>query len=446
MMKELVEKRAEFTEKQDRLGKIWKDAGNDIDLSRVHAIGSEDVKSKTSVEKTEIIRKMNLELADLGKDIEVLALNEVALRDFGIRQKMLEAGALIHPEPGEPNDETRRVKGGDDVQYKTIGELVTEAKEYKAHQEAGRAGAQGVSVQLKDMYPSDMLGLKDSPRAKALVKTLFQTTAGWSPESIRLPRVIEDAVTARPRVVDLIPFGQTGQGTISYMEETTRTHSSAEKAEAAAYAESTFVLTERTNTVRKITDSVPVSDEQLDDVSMVQAYLDNRLRFGVRKRLSSQLLTGNGVAPNLEGILNVTGIQTQAKSSDSVPDAIYKAITLCRVTGDSEPNAIILHPNDFQAVRLLTTADGIYIWGSPSESVPARMWGLNVVETAEETENTGLVGDFANYSMVFERKGIDVQVGFVDDDFAKGKKTLRADMRAAFVVFRPAAFCTVTGI
>ena len=39
-----------------------------------------------------------------------------------------------------------------------------------------------------------------------------------------------------------------------------------------------------------------------------------------------------------------------------------------------------------------------------------------------------------------------VEVGFINDDFIKGKKAIRADIRAAFVVYRPAAFCTVTGI
>jgi len=443
VMKELVEKRAEFQEKQDTLGKIWKDAGTDIDMKKVETIGTQDVKNKTTVEKTEIIRKLNTELGDLGTEIETLALAEVARKDHTVRQKMLEAGALIQPDPID-NDLTQGqyLPGG---HMKSLGGLVVDSPEFKAHVGAG-SQSRGVTVSLKDLFPSDLMGLKDSPRSAALVKTLFQTTAGWAPENIRLPRVIEDAVTARPRIVDIVPFGQTSQGAVVYMEETTRTHNAAEKAEAAAYAESVFVLTERTSNVRKITDSIPVTDEQLDDVSMVQSYLDNRMRFGVRKRLSSQLLTGNGVAPNIEGVLNVTGIQTQAKGSDSEPDAIYKAIVLVRTTGDAEPNAVVLHPNDYQTIRLLTTADGIYIWGSPAESAPARIWGLNIVETSEETENTGLVGDFANFAMVFERKGIDVQVGYVDDDFTKGRKTLRADMRAAFVVFRPAAFCTVTGI
>ena len=120
-------------------------------------------------------------------------------------------------------------------------------------------------------------------------------------------------------MIDVIPSGQTGQASIVYMEETTRTHSAAERAEAGAYAESTFVLEEKTSTVRSIGDSIPVTDEQLADVPQVQSYLNQRLAFGVRQRLDGQVLNGNGTAPNLKGITNTTGIQTVAKGSDSVP-------------------------------------------------------------------------------------------------------------------------------
>lgn len=437
VMAELVEKRKEFQAKQDELAKVFEDAGSNMDMSKVEKFGEIDVKGKNSVEISEMIQKANLELNDMGKVIEKLVLTESALKDHDVRERLLKAGLVVHP---DPNGGSPKIKDVDGPQhFKSIGELVVENEEYVAKHENS---PKGLTVSMKDMYPSDFIGHKDSPRAK----TLFETTAGWAPESIRIPRVIEDAVTVRPKFIDVIPFAQTGMAAVVYMEETTRTHSAAEKGEGLAYAESAFVLTEQTSNVRKITDSVPVTDEQLDDVSMVQTYLDGRLRFGLKKRLSSQAYGGNGVAPNLLGVLNVTGLQTQAKGSDAEPSAIHRALTKVRVTGDADPNAVILHPNDWETIVLLQTADGIYIWGHPSAVGPTTIWGLPVIPTAEATENTGLVGDFANFSMAFERKGVDVQIGFVDDDFAKGRKTLRADTRVAIVFFRGAAFCTITGI
>jgi hypothetical protein len=39
-----------------------------------------------------------------------------------------------------------------------------------------------------------------------------------------------------------------------------------------------------------------------------------------------------------------------------------------------------------------------------------------------------------------------VQAGFIGTQFIEGKMTLRADLRAAFVIYRGAAFAKVTGL
>src|SRR5690606_24542993 len=177
------------------------------------------------------------------------------------------------------------------------------------------------------------------------------------------------------------------------------------------------------------------------------SYVNNRLPFMLRQRLDSQLLNGNGTAPNLRGVLNTAGIQTQAKGTDAGPDAIYKAMTKVKVTGRARPDHVVMHSNDWQEIRLLRTADGIYIWGSPLETGQPRIWGLPIVENDVIAEGTALVGDFRNFSELVSRRGIDVQVTNSHDQFfIQGKQAIRADMRVALVVYRPTAFCTVTGI
>ena len=90
------------------------------------------------------------------------------------------------------------------------------------------------------------------------------------------------------------------------------------------------------------------------------------------------MLVGDGSAPNLKGINNVSGILTQALGGDTVPDAVYKGLRQVRVTGRAMPNIIYAHPNDWESIRLLRTADGIYIWGSPAEAGVQRIWGVTV--------------------------------------------------------------------
>jgi len=140
------------------------------------------------------------------------------------------------------------------------------------------------------------------------------------------------------------------------------------------------------------------------------------------------------------------GVQTQAKGTDPTPDAVYLAMTKVQVTGQANPTAVLMHPNDWAQIRLLRTSDGIYIWGSPSEAGPARIWGLPVVLSQGLAEGVAIVGDFQNYSLLVERKGLTIKVGYQNDDFIKNQRSIVAEIRVAFVVTRPQAFCLVTGI
>lgn len=278
------------------------------------------------------------------------------------------------------------------------------------------------------------------PERKALLDT-----SGIALDVRRIPNVVMTAFET-PRVASLFLQGETDQSAIRYLEETTATNAAAETAEGAAKPESALGYTERTEPVQKIATWIPVTDEALQDWPQLRSIIDGRLRLFIQLREDSQLLVGNGTSPNISGILDRAGIQTQAKGADPTPDAIYKAMTKIRVGAFADPTGVVMHPNDWQDIRLLRTVDGIYIWGSPADPGPERIWGLSVVQTTALTENTGLVGAF-NQAQIFRREGIRIDISTEHDDFfTTNKAAIRAEERLALAVYRPAAFCTVTGI
>ena len=413
-MKQLVEKRNEKDAKAARLNEIWREAGPDLDLDKVTSLQG-DSKSKLTQLQT-----MNEELNALAAEVEQMAAIEQAAK--AARAGIEEIVERL-PLPGSKNGEQKDSKG--EKQRKRFGDLVVESDAWKGY----KGGSSGPMATLDIEF-----------------KALMDTATGWTVENVRRPNVLLSA-QEMPMVADLIPQTTTTGNAIKYMEETTFTNAAAETAEGVAKPEATLALTERTSTVRKIAVWIPATDELFEDVARARDYVENRLRFMLLQRLDQQILTGDGTAPNLRGIHNVVGIGVQAKGADPTPDAVYKAMTKVRVTGKAIPSGVVFHPNDWQEVRLLRTADGLYIWGSPSEAGPERIWGLPVIQSAFETEGEALTGDFRNHSELAFRSGVDVQVSSEHSTyFTENKLAIRAEFRVALIVDRPAAFTEITGI
>lgn len=408
---QLVEKRGELDAKRKALQEIFTEAGPDLDMDKVKSVEGD---SQAKVEK---IRSLHDEIGDLQKAVDSFV---IAIKASEGEDAQAEAREVLR-------DMKHGERGGGAPQIKSLGQYFADSKQYREAKD---------KKDLSIEYDIEL-------------KTLMTTSAGWAPETTRGPRMI-DFVTRPIQVVDTVPTTTTSQTAIKYMQETTFTNNAAEVAEAGTKPEAALALTEVTDPVRKIAVWIPVTEEQLEDVPGVQSYIDNRLTFMVRQRLDSQILVGDGTAPNLSGILDRVGIQTQAKGADPTPDAFYKAMTKVRLTGAGNggaiPNAMYMHPNDWQEIRLLRTTDGIYIWGSPADTGPERMWGLAVVLAEGLTEGTGLVGD-TSYLELAVKKGVTLKTTDSHSDyFIKNQLVILAEMRAALVVYRPAAWCQVTGI
>lgn len=324
--------------------------------------------------------------------------------------------------------------GGNTREVKSLGRYFSESDEYKNAKDKKKISLDIEGVSLKDL-DGDLF-----------TKTLMETTAGFAPFSPRLSRVILSA-QRRPVVADLIPQENIGpQGSVKFMEETTFTNNAAAVAEGGLKPESALAFTERTQAIEKIATWLPVTEEQLSDVPQLRAVIENRLSLMLRQAEEVELLDGTGTSPRLNGFYNKI-TQAQAKGNDPTPDAFYKAMTLVRTTGRAEPSGVIMHPNDWQRIRLLRTGDGIYIWGSPSEEGNDRLWGLPVVATTAATEGIGIIGDFATYSQIFRREGIRIEsTNSHSDYFIYNKLVILIEERLTLLIYRAAAFCEVTGI
>lgn len=280
------------------------------------------------------------------------------------------------------------------------------------------------------------------------LKTLI--TLGDITPSVQRRADIVPSAQAFQDVEDLFAQGTINSNAYEYYEETTFTNAAAETAEGTAKPEAALDFTLRTDNMRKIAVWVPATSEVLMDNDALESYIRERLRFMIIQRRAGQLLNGDGNAPNISGITDRSGVQTQAKGSDPTFDALLKAMTKVRVTGDAEPTGIVMHPNDWQDLVLTRTADGIYILGNPSDpEVGQRIWGKPVRVTPSQTENTAIVGAFRPMAQVFRKPGSAITITVSTEHstyFVENKVAILAEERLLLAVYRPAAFATVTGI
>ena len=407
-----------------------KELKNDIAKSREELKAALDSQEdgKYSAEAKEKIKGLNTELAGLVDDLkieEAKAQNEKAM---------------------EINDTPVNSIPTADVQSegkKSVGEMFVGTDAYKAYSENG---VKGVDSNVE-------------------FKTTLNTT-GYAPETLRAPGILETALRNPDSVIGLFDQIQTSQNAYVYLEETTFTNNAGSVAEAADIStsnEGALAFTERTESIRKMATFLPVTDELLADVAGIQGYVNSRLSTMMKLNLDSQLINGNGSAPNLTGVLSKSGINAFDYTGDPYGGElgklgqIYQAITEIRKDAFVEPDAIVMHPSDWYdlvtSVSEVTTSGSknplFVVAGGFGADVAPKLWGLDVVPSTVIAAGTMLVGKFGggDAAQVIMREGVDLAVSDSHSDFfAKNQLAIRLTMRLGFAIYRPAAFCKITNM
>ena len=386
---------------------------------------------KYTSEQKEEISKRNEELTGL---VEAVNLKSA--------QNKNEKAMEVDSEPAAQSFPSEQVPA------KSIGELFTESDAYKNYKSNG------------------VKGIDSKVNANPLETKTTLNTTGYPPEVLRQPGILESLQRPDGAVFTLFDQIQSDQNSFAYLEETTFTNNAAEAAEAAAVGEAALAFTEQTESIRKMGVFLPVTDELLADVSGIQGYVNSRLQTMIRLRLDTQVLSGDGTAPNLEGILDAGKSSVGSTDFSSYSGnlgrvgAIYGAITDIRVNSFMEPDTIVMHPNDWNSVVTELTGFAGTSGAGYAANVPlfiasgmfgqapvASIWGVKVLPTTAITENTVLVGKFGGgeAAHLVMRQGIDLAVSDSHSDyFTKNMLAIRATMRVGFPVYRQQAFHKIT--
>ena len=226
-------------------------------------------------------------------------------------------------------------------------------------------------------------------------------------------------------LLDIIPTSTMDSRSFSYLQEGGSYTGAAETVEGAVKPEGDITLTEAEVVAATIAVWKPVRKQQLADVPTLQQTITDRLTYSCLRRLENQVLAGDGVGENIQGILTTSGIGDIAFSGTVASSDLALDGIVATLIADHVPDAVAVHPTDYGTMlRAREGANTGARLDSPGAfgAQPVTLWGLPAVPSTALPQGDALVGAFGTATRLFIREPITARISdATDDDFVRNR-------------------------
>lgn len=416
----------------------------------------------------DVTRKYN----DLMAEGESLSteINEEATRQKSMA-RMRAASAYLSdvPNPTLPSGDQK----SDDavVGYITPGDLTVVSEEYKKWSESRGWVKKGNihSIEVKGSLLGSARSRQSSRNQGLIALTGAEATAIKAVyERIRtkdLP-VFGDLVIAPDRVArfvqdtrpdvltlrDVLNVSPTSSNLIQYVAEKTYTTDAGIQSEGTTAATTALKGEEdieyelRDAPIRTIATTIPVSEQMLADAPALINRINTRLLHAVKLKEEQLMGYGSGSGLEFAGFFDSDSDVAAATTPSGSPTLIDKirAAQTDVFTSMYNPTFVWIHPLDWEGIELTKGSDGHYVWAIIRDNLGPRIWSMRVVQgvgtkkAGASTRNV-LVGD-ADGAVIYDREQNNIAIGWIDDQFAKNLRTIRAEERMTLTIDAPDAF------
>lgn len=262
----------------------------------------------------------------------------------------------------------------------------------------------------------------------------------------------------RPLMIsDLVGSGSLTGNSITYLIEGALEGDFSAVVEGGAKPQIHFAdPTQVTENLKKIAAFIKFTDEMIEDFAFIVSNINNHGLYQLGLNEENQILNGDGTGQNLTGLLNRSGIQTEASAAKlDNPDAVFRAMTKVQTATGFAADAIVIHPLDYQTLRLERDGNGQYYGGGfflPAYGEAGGqfiqqppLWGLKTVVTPSVAQGTVAVGAFKQAATLYRKGGVRVEsTNSHASDFTSNLVTTRIEERVALECKYPAALVKVT--
>lgn len=352
---------------------------------------------------------------------------------------------------------TAKMVANDEAKQKHLDELQGNFQKLK---EEG-AGAKAAQMNIGQMIVKNLEGVRKedfehfktsrrpfSWEQKDAATMVFGTqTSGQVVDNAYVPGIF-GTQRRNVRMRTLLPMGMTTGDKVPFVYQTGGEGAAAATLEGAGKTLFDKDIALKEAPVRKIAGYARISEELLNDLPAIQAFITNQ---GVEDLLDAEdtmILTGaNDTAPSFTGLtINaLTSSAINANVTTSNPnkwDAIIGGLSALAASNYSA-NAIVVNPVDYYSMLMSkATSGGEYHNGNILIAGGViYIAGIPVSVSTAITAGSFLLGDFARGAQLFQRDGISVRFYDQDQDNAiKNLVTIVIEERLTLARYYPSSF------
>jgi len=227
-------------------------------------------------------------------------------------------------------------KNGDEKAVKTIGDALAEKADELLAMKGSRTHS-GFTFKA----PADML-----------IST--NVSGGDVPQAQRLPGLNEIA-SREIRIFDLVTVASTTSNKIEWVYQANKDGSAGPTAEGSLKNQIDFDIVVASESVKKFTAFIKISEEMLGDIDFMSNAVNAELLRELLKVVETQIYSGDGTGNNLNGIKTVSTAFAAGSFAGTVDnankvDVLRAAVNQILIADQPAPNAILMHPSDLTSL------------------------------------------------------------------------------------------------
>lgn len=282
-------------------------------------------------------------------------------------------------------------------------------------------------------------GFSFTVKAPATMLGSTNVSGGNVPVEQRVPG-LNIVASRQVKITDLFARGTANSNIISWVYQANKDGAAGGTAEGDSKNQIDFDLVVASQALVKRTAFIKVSTEMLEDIDFIESEIRNELMRELMKDLESTSYSGDGIAPNMNGVRTVAtafaaGASAGAIDNANEVDVLGAAVTQILEANHPMPNAILMHPRDVYQMKStkVTSTDRRYVERLAMVGGNLNMDGIPIIESTLVTAGQYLVGSF-DMATLYTKGAIRIEMGLDGNDYTKNLRTILAEVRGALVV------------